>query len=119
MTSSIAKLNWSVAIVAAALINAVPSQSALHPNKSRIGLSEGDITGSGMESPETVRTQGSRRASARTAADWRALAAQCRSLAEWLNADQRESLLGLAEDYDGLAREIDAAAAGPRPDEDA
>jgi hypothetical protein len=94
----------SAALMVAALANAVPSTSALHPAIARLGLKEADLTGAGRESSSShTRMAGSlREAPDRSSKEWREMAARCRSLAEW-NPEGRAILIGLAEEYEERA----------------
>ena len=106
----------SAVIVFAGLINAVPSDAALHPAKARIGMKEADITGTGSECRTTKRRgEANARddAASRSAQEWRAMAARCRNLAQWIDPEHRGVLLALADEYearaDRIAKPIDSA----------
>jgi hypothetical protein len=103
------------AVLAAAFINSVPSKAALHPQVARCGLNEGDLSGSGreveQERPARANSRGERPEAA-VAREWRALAARCRSLAEWQNDGAREILLRMAAEYETRADHAERAPEG-------
>jgi hypothetical protein len=104
---------FTSALVVAALINAVPSKAALHPETARCGLNESDLSGSGFEMKRGRTADGNSRDARSEAAlirEWRAMAARCRSLAEWQNDGAREILLGLADEYEARAARAEKAA---------
>ena len=111
---------WFAATLTGALLNAVPSPAALNPRLAVLGLNEGDIAGSGMEVQSVRRSAANSRESThrdKTAREWREMAARCRNLARWLDADQRATLAQLADEYE--ARAIAAENAGGRDAEKA
>lgn len=99
---------WATAAVAiAAVVNTAPSKSALHPATAKCGLNEADLSGSGFE-VRRVRTAYGHSRGEKSDTDlvneWRAMAARCRDLARWQNAEARNVLLQLAEEYDERAK---------------
>jgi hypothetical protein len=101
---------WATtAVVVGALFNTVPSKAAFHPTHARTGLNESDISGSGNELRRGSSVQGNSRGdrTASSATEWRAMAARCRNLAQWQNAEHREILLRLAEEYEARAESVD------------
>src|ERR687889_514130 len=92
-------------VVIAALANATPSPAALHPRPgSPVGLKEADLCGMGAEVGSARTASGaSRGEAAKNAREWRELAARCRNFARWLDADHRDVLLRLADEYDDRA----------------
>jgi hypothetical protein len=101
-------------VIAAALANGLPSASALHPRlSSPVGLTENDLTGRGVECEATRNPRGSTRGDgAKSAREWREMAARCRNFARWLDPEHRDVLLRLADEYDGRA----ARAEGRNPE---
>jgi len=93
-------------LATAALVNAIPSASALNPRKAHIGFKEADICGIGSE-----RRAGTKRAAAnsrddltkRAAQEWREMADRCRNLAQWIDPEHRSVLLTLADEYEARA----------------
>jgi hypothetical protein len=108
----------SVAVMLAALVNAVPSDAALHPAKARIGMKEADITGTGAErSAAKKRSEANQRDSAgnRSPQEWRAMAARCRNLAQWIDPEHRGVLLSLADEYEARADRKESGSGGSEP----
>jgi hypothetical protein len=108
----------SVVVMLAALVNAVPSDAALHPAKARIGLKESDITGTGSErSAARKRSEANARdgAGSRSAQEWRAMAARCRNLAQWIDPEHRGVLLALAEEYEARAEHKESEGGDSEP----
>jgi hypothetical protein len=100
------------AVLAAAFVNGVPSKAAQHPEIARCGLNEADHAGSGREIEQERCARGNsggERSAASVAREWRALAARCRSLAEWQNDGAREILLRMAEEYELRAERAEQA----------
>ncbi len=107
--------SMSVFLLAAALVNGVPSDPAFHPARAVCDLNEADLSGSGLE------TAGGRRVVAASQRDddgdhdahgWRAMAARCRNLAAWQNQEARATLLRLADEYEARARRLEDGATG-------
>jgi hypothetical protein len=93
-------------VIAAALANALPSPTALHPRlSSPVGLNEHDLTGTGAEKGCTTNGAGNTRdrEAAKNAREWREMAARCRNFARWLDPEHRDVLLRLADDYESRA----------------
>jgi hypothetical protein len=92
-------------IAVAAVVDAVPSKAALNPMTARCGFKEDDLSGAGLEvrRARTLHAHSRDKADARLIDEWRAMAARCRDLARWQNADAREVLLKLAEEYEARA----------------
>jgi hypothetical protein len=109
-------LSATAAIVVAALVNTVPSKAALFPATARCGVNEADICGSGFEvrRDRTVHghSNGDRQREADIGREWRALAARCRSLAEWQNDEARKVLLALADEYEARAKRAERSGEG-------
>ena len=93
-------------VVIAALANSSPSPMALHPRlASPVGINEYDLTGTGKEiaQPKSAGASSSRGEVPKSAREWREMAARCRNFARWLDAEHRDVLLRLADEYDGRA----------------
>jgi hypothetical protein len=93
-------------VIAAALANGLPSAAALHPRlSSPVGLTENDLTGRGVESGCAKNAVGNsnRGDGAKSAREWREMAARCRNFARWLDPEHRDVLLRLADEYEGRA----------------
>ena len=96
----------TAAVVVAALVNTVPSKAALRPATAKCGVSESDLSGSGLEARQFRAAHGNSRgdrADASLVREWLAMAARCRSLAEWQNDEARKVLLSLADEYEARA----------------
>ena len=85
--------------------NGSPSPMALHPRlASPVGFSEYDLTGTGKEIVPPKTVGGNARGEAgKSAREWREMAARCRNFARWLDAEHRDVLLRLADEYDDRA----------------
>jgi hypothetical protein len=99
---------WATsAVMIAAIANTTPSKSALHPATATCGLNEADLSGSGFEVRRVRTVHGNSRSDrpdADLVSEWRAMAARCRDLARWQNAEARDVLLKLADEYDARAK---------------
>jgi hypothetical protein len=95
----------AILVLLAALANALPSSAALHPRlKSAVGFNEHDLAGTGAETNCGKLTAGNARGeAAKSAREWREMAARCRNFARWLDPEHRDVLLRLADEYEGRA----------------
>ena len=98
-------------MMSTALLAAVPSNAAFHPLRSRTCLTDDDITGSGYEAIEVkIQCSGAIRDESlvvKVARQWHDLARRARRLAGYLDGEDRQSVLDLADQYDARARRLE------------